>query len=172
MRIVMKNTELNPTQKAFRNAMASMAASVNVVTTNGKAGRCGITATAVCSITDTPPTVLVCINRNSEMNAVIKENGCLCINILTADHLEIAKHFAGMTGVEMDNRFMLHDWQEKLYNLPVLNDALANLQGRIAQISEMGTHSLFFVELEAIDVRDDGDGLAYFNRVFHRIPRN
>ncbi len=164
-------TELNPTQKAFRNAMASMAAAVNVVTTNGKAGRCGITATAVCSITDTPPTVMVCINRKSEINAIIKENSCLCINILSADHLELAKHFAGMTGIKMSDRFMLHDWQEKLYNLPVLNEALANLQGRIANVSEVGTHSLFFVELEAINVRDDGDGLTYFNRAFHRVAR-
>lgn len=164
--------ELTPTQKAFRNSMASMAAAVNVITTNGKSGRCGITATAVCSITDTPPTILVCINRNSEMNAVFKENGHLCVNVLSADHLEVAQHFAGMTGVEMCNRFDLHDWQEGLHTLPVLNDALASLQGRISQMSEVGTHTLFFVELDGINVRNDGDGLTYFNRAFHTIPRN
>lgn len=31
----------------FRDAMASLAAAVNIVTTAGHAGRCGITATAV-----------------------------------------------------------------------------------------------------------------------------
>lgn len=163
--------ELTPTQKAFRDAMATMASAVNVITTNGKSGRCGITATAVCSITDTPPTLMVCINRSSEMNAVFKENGYLCVNILAADHLEVAKHFAGMTGVEMNNRFMLHDWQEKIHDLPVLNDALASLQGKIAHLSEVGTHTLFLVELEAINVRADGNGLTYFNRAFHTIPR-
>ncbi|PVM08929.1 4-hydroxyphenylacetate 3-monooxygenase, partial [Salmonella enterica subsp. enterica serovar Anatum] len=44
----------------FRDAMASLAAAVNIVTTAGHAGRCGITATAVCSVTDTPPSVMVC----------------------------------------------------------------------------------------------------------------
>lgn len=164
--------ELTPTQQAFRNAMASMAAAVNVVTTNGKSGRCGITATAVCSITDAPPTLLVCINRNSEMNATFKENGHLCVNVLSAEHLEAAKHFAGMTGIEMDDRFTLHDWQEGLYTLPVLRDALASLQGKISQMTEVGTHTLFFVELETINVRSDGAGLTYFNRDFHAIPRN
>ncbi len=48
----------------FRDAMASLSAAVNVVTTAGEAGRCGITATAVCSVTDTPPSVMVCINAN------------------------------------------------------------------------------------------------------------
>ncbi|MBZ4280826.1 flavin reductase [Mycobacterium tuberculosis] len=50
--------------------MASLSAAVNVVTTAGEAGRCGITATAVCSVTDTPPSVMVCINANSAMNPV------------------------------------------------------------------------------------------------------
>ena len=36
----------------FRDAMASLSAAVNVITTAGDAGRCGITATAVCSVTD------------------------------------------------------------------------------------------------------------------------
>lgn len=56
----------------FRDAMASLSAAVNVVTTEGDAGRCGITATAVCSVTDTPPSVMVCINANSAMNPVFQ----------------------------------------------------------------------------------------------------
>ncbi len=66
----------------FRDAMASLAAAVNIVTTAGHAGRCGITATAVCSVTDTPPSVMVCINANSAMNPVFQGNGRLCINVL------------------------------------------------------------------------------------------
>ena len=41
---------LSPVQQEFRNAMAKLAAAVNIITTNGEAGKCGITATAVCSI--------------------------------------------------------------------------------------------------------------------------
>ncbi len=36
--------------------MARLAAAVNIVTTDGPAGRAGFTATAVCSVTDEPPT--------------------------------------------------------------------------------------------------------------------
>lgn len=66
----------------FRDAMASLSAAVNVITTDGDAGRCGITATAVCSVTDTPPSVMVCLNANSAMNPVFQGNGKLCINVL------------------------------------------------------------------------------------------
>ena len=52
------------------DAMASLSAAVNIITTEGDAGQCGITATAVCSVTDTPPSLMVCINANSAMNPV------------------------------------------------------------------------------------------------------
>lgn len=123
-------SQLEPRQQAFRNAMAHLSAAVNVITSNGPAGRCGITATAVCSVTDSPPTLMLCINRNSEMNTVFKANGRLCVNVLSGEHEEVARHFAGMTEVPMERRFALHDWREGLAGLPVLHGALANLQGR------------------------------------------
>jgi Conserved protein/domain typically associated with flavoprotein oxygenases, DIM6/NTAB family len=42
---------------AFRNAMARLGSAVNIITTDGPAGRAGFTASAVCSVTDTPPTL-------------------------------------------------------------------------------------------------------------------
>lgn len=42
-------------KQQFRNAMARLGAAVNIITTDGPAGRAGFTASAVCSVTDTPP---------------------------------------------------------------------------------------------------------------------
>lgn len=166
---VIPMSQLEPRQQAFRNAMAHLSAAVNVITSNGPAGRCGITATAVCSVTDSPPTLMLCINRNSEMNTVFKANGRLCVNVLSGEHEEVARHFAGMTEVPMERRFALHDWREGLAGLPVLHGALANLQGRIAEVQEIGTHSVLLLELEDIQVLEQGDGLVYFSRSFHRL---
>lgn len=168
---VIPMSQLEPRQQAFRNAMAHLSAAVNVITSNGPAGRCGITATAVCSVTDSPPTLMLCINRNSEMNTVFKANGRLCVNVLSGEHEEVARHFAGMTEVPMERRFALHDWREGLAGLPVLHGALANLQGRIAEVQEIGTHSVLLLELEDIQVLEQGDGLVYFSRSFHRLQR-
>lgn len=167
----MSQQPLDPKQLAFRNAMAHMSAAVNIITTDGEAGRCGITATAVCSVTDTPPTVMVCVNRNSAMNAVFKANGKLCVNVLTGDQEEAAKHFAGMTGVAMEERFALDPWNTGSQGVPVLDGALANLQGRIVESQEIGTHSVLLVELDDIQVRDEGDSLVYFSRAFRRVER-
>jgi flavin reductase len=74
-----------PIERAeFRDAMARLGAAVNVVTTDGEGGRAGFTASAVCSVTDDPPTLLVCLNRAASSNAVFLRNMVLCVNTLAA----------------------------------------------------------------------------------------
>ena len=156
----------------FRQAMARLGAAVNIITSNGPAGRCGITATAVCSVSDTPPTMLVCLNRASAMNQVFKDNGVLCVNVLAADQEALACEFAGMTGVAMEQRFANPAWSEGRRNLPVLNAALASLQGRITRVEEVGSHSILIVEIDRIHLsREEQDSLLYLGRVFHRLPQ-
>ncbi|GJJ80017.1 4-hydroxyphenylacetate 3-monooxygenase, reductase component [Pasteurella canis] len=162
---------LTPIQQNFRNSMAKLAAGVNIITTNGPAGKCGITATAVCSVTDTPPTVMVCINKNSEMNPVFQANKRLCVNVLNTEQIELAQHFAGFKGSCMDERFEWNVWQPQKdsASVPCLKNALANLTGTIVDIREIGTHSMFLVELEEIQVSDEGQALVYFSRNFHTV---
>ena len=68
----------------FREAMAQLGAAVHVVTTNGPAGRGGVTATAVVSVSDQPATLLVCLNRRSQIAPILGENHVLCVNTLRA----------------------------------------------------------------------------------------
>lgn len=163
---------LSAHQQAFRNAMAHLPAAVNVISTDGPAGRCGITASAVCSVTDTPPTVLVCINRNSAMHEVFRQNGQLCVNVLSDEHEELAMHFAGATKVSMAERFVPEEWYAGVSGQPVLHQALVTLQGHIKECKDVGTHSVMFVELDAINVREEKDSLIYFNRLFHKVKKS
>lgn len=163
--------EIEPVRKQFRQAMAHLGAAVNVITTAGPHGRCGITASAVCSVTDAPPTLLVCINRSSAMHAAFAGNRDVCVNVLPGHFEEIARHFAGFTQLSMEERFSLPVWEEGANGVPVLRDALASLQGTIVEAKEVGSHSVMFVEATAIRVRGDGDSLIYFDRNFHRVPR-
>ena len=159
------------TRKLFREAMAYLSAAVNIITTDGPRGRCGMTASAVCSVTDTPPTMLVCVNQSSSAHAVLAGNGNVCINVLPADHQKLARHFAGMTNLPMSARFEQQTWTAGRLGLPVLADALASLEGRIVDTKTVGSHSVMFVEVADIVVRGDGDSLIYFGRHFHRLAR-
>ncbi|MGF6767704.1 flavin reductase (NADH) [Paraburkholderia sp. GAS199] len=158
------------TQQRFRDAMSRLAAAVNVITTDGDGGRCGITASAVCSVTDSPPTMLVCINQTSFVHDVLRQNGNVCINVLGATSQETAKTFAGMTGCSMAERFEHTAWQPGVLPVPVLSDAIVRLEGTVDDIKTVGTHSVMFVRIHHIDLHETRDSLVYFARQFHRLP--
>src|SRR5712671_6160863 len=95
---------------AFREAMSRLGAAVHVVTTAGPGGKAGATATAVSSVSDAPPTVLMCLNRRSQTNPVVVENGVFCVNTLGANAAAMADLFAGRTGVTGSDRFATGEW--------------------------------------------------------------
>jgi flavin reductase len=152
----------------FRNAMALLGGAVSVITTDGQAGRCGFTASAVCSVTDSPPTLLVCMNRASLNNANFKTNGVLCVNILAAEHHEISGRFANRE-LSMDQRFATTRWDQLATGAPVMEEAIANFDCRVVQVHEVGSHSIFYCEVAQLRIAEGREGLMYFNRAYHRL---
>ena len=75
---MLKKYEIDGAQ--YRDAMAHFAGHVHVVTTDGAAGRRGVTVIAACSVSDRPPTVLVCLNRENDANDLFVENGVFALN--------------------------------------------------------------------------------------------
>ena len=153
---------------AFRDAMARLATAVNVVTTQGPDGPAGFTASAVCSVSDAPPTLLVCLNRSASVYSTFKASGSLCVNTLTNAQTRIATLFGGQT--PMAERFAAATWSSLATGSPVLEDALVSFDCRIAEIVESGTHDVMFCAILAVRLRPAGDGLVYFNRRFHAVP--
>src|SRR5271167_2617666 len=83
----------------FRSAMRRLAGGVSIVSGAGPAGPLGVTATAVTSLTAEPPSVLCCLNRALDLESAVKATGTFAVNMLRADHHDLAKRFAGMHGV-------------------------------------------------------------------------
>ena len=152
----------------YREAMSRLGAAVNVITTDGPAGRHGLTASAVCSVTDTPPTLLVCVNRSAGAHASLIGNGVLCVNVLTGRHQELCGAFGGgRLGVAA--RFAAASWRVLTTGAPVLTDASVSLDCRIIRSEEIGTHSVLFCEVVDIASAATPEGLIYFNRAYHRL---
>ncbi|NBA94277.1 flavin reductase [Pseudomonas sp. R5(2019)] len=155
----------------FRNAMALLGGAVSVITTDGAAGRFGFTASAVCSVTDQPPTLLVCMNRSSYSNVHFKSNGVLCVNVLSADHQGTSGVFANRE-LTMEQRFGTARWQVLESGAPVLDEALVSFDCRIAQAHEVGSHTIFYCEILDLKMGASQEGLVYFNRAYHRLSSN
>ncbi|NOJ67369.1 flavin reductase [Acinetobacter indicus] len=151
----------------FRNAMSLLSSAVNVVTTAGASGVHGFTASAVCSVTDTPPTLLVCMNQASRSHAHFIENKILSVNVLGAQHQQISNVFASK--MKSDERFQYGTWTELETGAPVLTDALTSFDCEIEQIQQVGTHSIFMCRVVAIQHSQQEHGLVYFNRAYHQV---
>ncbi|MBF7688126.1 flavin reductase [Acinetobacter rathckeae] len=160
---------LSEAQQNFRNAMSQLAAAVNVITTDGPAGKAGFTASAVCSVTDNPPTLLVCLNRNASVYETFKANQVLCVNTLGQHHTTLSNTFGGKT--PMVERFEKATWHYLCTSSPVLDDAVVAFDCKITDISSVGTHDVLFCEVLETKL-GTGHGLIYFDRAYHSLNRH
>lgn len=161
-------TELTQTQADFREGMSRLGAAVNLITSDGPAGKHGLTASAVCSVTDHPPTLLVCVNKNAYAHDKFVENGVLAVNVLAAEHQELSGHFARY--VEGVDRFSYGEWATAETGAPILTDANVAFDCRIVGRQEQGTHSVFFCEVEAVRLSKTArHGLVWFSRDYHHL---
>lgn len=155
------------TRELFRESMAKLPAAVNVITTDGPAGKAGITATAVCSLTDSPPMLIVCLNRDARANQIAQQNGCLAVNILGEDCEEISAVFAGQRGLEMEDRFKTGAaWTTLVSPAPVLQEAVCSFDCEIVEAIEAGTHHVLYCKV--LDVRhfSQSRNLIYHGRTY------
>lgn len=151
----------------FRNAMSLLTSAVNVITTVGTSGRHGFTASAVCSVTDSPATLLVCMNKASRSYTYFIENKILTVNVLAAHHQSISKVFSSKMSSE--ERFDHGVWTSLETGAPVLKDALVSFDCKIDQIQEVGTHAIFICSIVAIQQNQKKQSLVYFNRDYHNV---
>lgn len=156
-------------KQAFRDGMARLGAAVNIITTDGPAGRAGFTASAVCSVTDTPPTLLVCLNRSASVWSIFDANRQLCVNTLAAGQEALSGLFGGKT--PMEARFQAAQWRTAVTGSPVLEGALVSFDCRISDITPVGTHDVLFCEVLALRFSNEMHGLAWFDRGYLPLPR-
>lgn len=151
---------------AFRDAMAHLGAAVSIVTSDGPEGRVGFTATAICSVTDTPPTLLVCLNQSASAHDAVLGNGQLCVNVLGEGHDQLALAFGGKTA--MESRFKTAEWSQAENGCPMLDAVPLALSCRIKRTLTEGTHDILICPVEAIYVQEGQlSGLHYYGRNFH-----
>jgi flavin reductase len=158
------------TRQEFRDAMSRLGAAVNIVTTDGPAGLGGLTVSAVCSVTDDPPTLLVCLNRGSPQNRLFKDNGVLCVNSLAAGQEALSARFAGRSAAaDIAERFSHASWGLLSTGAPALDGCTVSFDCRIVEVVERGTHSVLFAEVEAVRQGAAARGLIWFSRDYHSI---
>ncbi len=152
----------------FRAALSLLSAAITLITTDGEGGRAGFTATAVCSVTDDPPTVLVCMRTAAPSNTVFRKNSVLCVNVLTPQQQALSGVFANPR-LSQDERFAHAQWDKLATGAPVLEDAHINLDCKVVDIHVTGTHDVCVCRVQGLRIRPEAEGMAYFNRAYHHL---
>ena len=140
---------LAETTANFIAAMGAAATGVTVITTEGMAGRFGLTVSSMTSISLEPATVMVSIRNQSPSLAAILENGGFAVNILSAHQHEVSDVFAGRprSGERFDFGCARFDAGDR--GFPVLDNAMAALECAVWRVEEIHDHTLIFGLVEA-----------------------
>jgi flavin reductase len=154
---------------AFRDAMAQFAEPVTIVSTAGPGGHGGLTATSVASVSDDPPTVLVCLNRSGRSHGKIAANGVFCVNLLAADQRDLAIAFAARTDEPADALFAGSGWRPLETGAPVSREALVALDCRLVDSKDVGTHVVLFGRVVAIARGRERTALLYAGRTWRAL---
>jgi flavin reductase len=155
----------------FKLGMRALAGAVNIITSVHAGQRYGMTATAVCSATADPPTVLACVNRSTVTHKAISESGIFCVNVLRADDRELSRLFSGLNAGETrgEARFRAGEWMQLATGAPVLANALVSFDCRIANRLDHGTHTVFLGEVAQLQIGKRGKPLLYADGQYAKL---
>ncbi len=150
------------TAQQFRAALGRFASGVIVVTVpKGEDEIHGMTASAFCSVSLHPPLVLVCIDHLAETYLHVRERKQFGVSILREEQEALSEFFADPER-NPDAAYRLGvEYRTMQSGVPVLKDALANLDCVVVNAYEAGDHTIFVGEVREISVFE-GAPLLYF----------
>ncbi|MCB1511185.1 MAG: flavin reductase family protein [Hyphomicrobiaceae bacterium] len=152
----------------YRSIMRHQAGAVALITTGALGNRTGLTATAVCSLTDDPPTLLVCVNKSASAHDLIVAQRSFGVNLLGLHQQDLAAAFSGRTGLKGEDRFHVpgFEWTTLKTGAPILTGALASLDCAVTEEQSFSTHTIFIGAVRDGHFNDEAKALLYFRGDF------
>lgn len=153
----------------YRAGMRLLAGGVTLVTTQVGGEVHGLVATAVSSVSASPPSLLVCVNRQASAHDIIEQAGYLAVNILGSKNIGIAELFR--SGASRDSRFGMQRWTSLETGAPVLPTSLFSFDCAVAQKVRHHSHTIFICDVvgACAGEREDMTALLFANSAFHTL---
>lgn len=155
----------------FLEGMARAATFVAVATTDGEAGRFGVTISSLTSVSadGDHPSLLGCIHHLSPAATAILRNRAFAANLLAEDQQELADRFAGR-GAPGDHaqRFAASGWNTGPLGQPRLDGATASFECRLATALLWETHYIIVGRVTSVALSENPTALLYGQRAYRR----
>ena len=134
----------------MRQGMRYLASGVCVMATEDASGaRAAMTVSSVSSVSDSPPSLLVCVNTATRMSELIEPATRFSVSVLSVEHQALAlvcasSHLA-------DSRFEGDDWSA-VNGMPFVKNAPSVFFCRLQKIVLYGTHKVCIADIEQVNV--------------------
>ena len=151
-----------PVESVFRDAMASLASGVAVLTARrGDGAPCGLVATSLAAYSAAPPSLLVSIGHVSRCYPALADGEVFGVHLLAAGNERLAQVFADPA---IDDKFDGVGWRWR-DEVPALADELcvAYLHCRRAARFDLYDHTILIGDI-ASGEHFGGDPLVYLER--------
>ncbi len=162
-----KGKTATPTEisSAFRDVIRHLASGVTIITSSLDGEPVGLTATAVCSVSATPPMLLISVTSGSRTAQGISQTGAFAVHLLRHGNRSIAEQFASRGA-----HFERIDYSLAAKNVPVLDQVLGWFLCEVEQAVPAADHIIFIGRLLRCELKDKlPDPLLYFDRSYRKL---
>ena len=149
----------------FRSTMRKLTAGVTVITTSYQGALHGMTATAICSVSADPPTVLVVVNRTARTHPKIEGAGFFAVNILAKEQRSLADRFGRKLADQFEGVEYAHGERT---TSPIMVGVAASLECELVKTVDVGTHTIFVGRVVHC-CASESDPLAYCEGRYARV---
>jgi len=150
----------------FREAMSRIASTVSILTSRGSNGDVAITATSVQALSDTPASLLACVNINSRLIRAAEDSKLLCVNVLHCGDIALAKAFARpQRGVD---EFDMSLWHRTESGVLILRRAITAFECTVEETMRFGTHKVLVGSIRSCYTAP-GSPLTYLQRTYGEV---
>jgi len=129
----------------YRHLLGTFASGIAIITARDGARDVGMTVSAFCSVSLSPPLVLVCVDHNASMHDLLLRHPKLGISIIASEHEAHSRRFAEKTAT---HRFDGAPFTRGASEVMLLDDAAAQLECQLVRHYEGGDHTIFIAEVE------------------------
>jgi flavin reductase len=136
----------------FREAMTRFAGGVTAITASLEGVPYGLIATSVCSLSDSPPSLIACVNKSASAHDVILAARSFAVNLLSVDQQAVVKRFSAERGAA---RFDPEHWATSPAGVPLLKEAVVTFDCDILDLHDGLTHTIIVGRIKDIAFAED-----------------
>jgi flavin reductase (DIM6/NTAB) family NADH-FMN oxidoreductase RutF len=151
----------------FKRSLGSWPSGVTIVTSQHDPERLGMTVSAFTSVSLNPPLILVCADKASNTNKLIRASRSFTVNVLGREQSALSNLFADKKREAI--RFDGLDCKSGATGCPRLPGALASLDCTVRDVVDAGDHIVYVGTVEDAIIDAEQEPLVYWRGGYQKL---